>query len=167
MSRTGASTPEVMKTAAAASSRACSFRRASARFPRVRAAGPLLSGTVPLPLVDALQNGALLRIVNGAMFRFLWCHNGRTRRSHVTHDRSPVRDRATAPQQVTYQDVLRVWREADSIPQIEHAWVFDHLLPIAGDLDGPIFEGWTLLSALAAQTDRLRLGTIGFEFRVM
>ena len=67
---------------------------------------------------------------------------------------------ATAPQQVTYHDVLRVWREADSIPQIEHAWVFDHLLPIAGDLDGPIFEGWTLLSALAAQTGRLRLGVL-------
>lgn len=31
-------------------------------------------------------------------------------------------------------------------------------MPIAGDPDGPIFEGWTLLSALAAQTDRLRVG---------
>lgn len=65
---------------------------------------------------------------------------------------------ATAPQQVSYDDVLRVWREADAIPQIEHAWLFDHLLPIAGDPNGPIFEGWTLLSALAAQTGRLRLG---------
>jgi alkanesulfonate monooxygenase SsuD/methylene tetrahydromethanopterin reductase-like flavin-dependent oxidoreductase (luciferase family) len=77
--------------------------------------------------------------------------------SHTTAPRFGI---ATAPQQVTYRDVLRVWREADSIPQIEHAWVFDHLLPIAGDLDGPIFEGWTLLSALAAQTERLRLGVL-------
>jgi len=67
---------------------------------------------------------------------------------------------ATAPQQVSYHDVLRVWKEADAIPQIEHAWLFDHLLPIAGDLSGPIFEGWTLLSALAAQTERLRLGLL-------
>ena len=67
---------------------------------------------------------------------------------------------ATAPQQVTYGDVLRVWREADRIPQIEHAWLFDHLMPIAGDPNGPIFEGWTLLSALAAQTERLRLGLL-------
>jgi alkanesulfonate monooxygenase SsuD/methylene tetrahydromethanopterin reductase-like flavin-dependent oxidoreductase (luciferase family) len=65
---------------------------------------------------------------------------------------------STAPQQVSYDDILRVWREADTIPQIEHAWVFDHLLPIGGEKDGPIFEGWTLLAALAAQTTRLRLG---------
>ena len=67
---------------------------------------------------------------------------------------------ATAPQQVSYHDILRVWREADTIPEIEHAWLFDHLMPIAGDPSGPIFEGWTLLSALAGQTERLRLGLL-------
>ena len=67
---------------------------------------------------------------------------------------------ATAPSQVTYHDVLRVWREADTIPQIEHAWLFDHLMPIFGEPDGPTFEGWTLLSALAAQTQRLRVGLL-------
>ncbi len=67
---------------------------------------------------------------------------------------------ATAPSQVSYRDVLRVWREADTIPEIEHAWLFDHLMPIFGDPNGPTFEGWTLLSALAAQTERLRLGLL-------
>ncbi len=67
---------------------------------------------------------------------------------------------ATAPQQVNYTDILGVWREADTIPEIEHAWLFDHLMPIASDRLGPIFEGWTLLSALAAQTSRLRLGLL-------
>jgi alkanesulfonate monooxygenase SsuD/methylene tetrahydromethanopterin reductase-like flavin-dependent oxidoreductase (luciferase family) len=66
----------------------------------------------------------------------------------------------TAPMHVDYQDILRVWREADSIPAIEHAWLFDHLMPIGGDVSGPIYEGWTLLSALAGQTERLRLGLL-------
>jgi alkanesulfonate monooxygenase SsuD/methylene tetrahydromethanopterin reductase-like flavin-dependent oxidoreductase (luciferase family) len=77
----------------------------------------------------------------------------------MTHTTRPSFGLATAPQQVSYHDVLRVWREADAIGQLEHAWLFDHLLPI-GDPDGPIFEGWTLLSALAAQTARLRLGLL-------
>jgi alkanesulfonate monooxygenase SsuD/methylene tetrahydromethanopterin reductase-like flavin-dependent oxidoreductase (luciferase family) len=62
--------------------------------------------------------------------------------------------------QVDYHDVLRVWREADTIPEIEHAWLFDHLMPIGGDPSGPTHEGWTLLSALAAHTRRLRLGVM-------
>ncbi|MFF0302691.1 hypothetical protein ACFYTV_18535 [Streptomyces sp. NPDC004562] len=49
----------------------------------------------------------------------------------------------TAPSQVGYDDVVRVWREADALPEIEHAWLFDHLMPIFGDPEGPVFEGWT------------------------
>jgi alkanesulfonate monooxygenase SsuD/methylene tetrahydromethanopterin reductase-like flavin-dependent oxidoreductase (luciferase family) len=66
----------------------------------------------------------------------------------------------TAPQQVDYRDLVRVWREADLLPQIEHAWVFDHLMPITGDPLGSAHEAWTLLSALAAQTQRLRVGVL-------
>jgi alkanesulfonate monooxygenase SsuD/methylene tetrahydromethanopterin reductase-like flavin-dependent oxidoreductase (luciferase family) len=66
----------------------------------------------------------------------------------------------TAPSQVDYHDLLRVWSEADAIPAIEHAWLYDHLMPLGGDPLGPAYEGWTLLSALAAQTQRLRLGLL-------
>jgi hypothetical protein len=61
---------------------------------------------------------------------------------HTTGPRFGI---ATSPQQVSYHDVLRVWREADTIPEIEHAWLSDHLMPTRGDLNGPIFEGWKLL----------------------
>ncbi len=64
----------------------------------------------------------------------------------------------TAPQHTTYEAMRTVWQEADQTPVFEHAWLFDHFAPIQGDLDGPCFEGWTLLSALAAQTSRLRIG---------
>ncbi|MBO3753174.1 LLM class flavin-dependent oxidoreductase [Streptosporangiaceae bacterium NEAU-GS5] len=66
----------------------------------------------------------------------------------------------TSPMHVGYDDIVRVWREADAVPEIEDAWLWDHMLPLAGPKDGPIYEGWTLLSALAAQTERLRLGLL-------
>ena len=64
----------------------------------------------------------------------------------------------TAPQHTTYEAMLAVWQEADSLPVFEHAWLFDHFAPIHSDLDGPCLEGWTTLAAFAARTTRLRLG---------
>lgn len=60
----------------------------------------------------------------------------------------------------TYDVILRAWREADAIEVIEHAWLWDHLVPLRGPVTGPALEAWTLLAALAAQTSRLRLGVI-------
>ena len=51
----------------------------------------------------------------------------------------------TAPQHTTYDAMLSVWREAGATSVFEHAWLFDHFAPIFSDLDGPCFEGWTLL----------------------
>jgi len=64
----------------------------------------------------------------------------------------------TTPWNATYDEILEAWRDADAVPAIEHAWLWDHMVPLRGDTAAPLHEGWTLLAALAAQTQRLRLG---------
>jgi alkanesulfonate monooxygenase SsuD/methylene tetrahydromethanopterin reductase-like flavin-dependent oxidoreductase (luciferase family) len=44
--------------------------------------------------------------------------------------------------------------------EITDAWLWDHMLPLAGDRGGDVLEAWTTLSALAARTSRLRLGVL-------
>jgi alkanesulfonate monooxygenase SsuD/methylene tetrahydromethanopterin reductase-like flavin-dependent oxidoreductase (luciferase family) len=66
----------------------------------------------------------------------------------------------TSQMGLSYEQILTVWREADQIPVFEHAWLWDHMVPLRGDVTGAALEAWTLLPALAAQTSRLRLGVI-------
>jgi alkanesulfonate monooxygenase SsuD/methylene tetrahydromethanopterin reductase-like flavin-dependent oxidoreductase (luciferase family) len=66
----------------------------------------------------------------------------------------------------SYGDVLRVWQEADELDAFDSAWLWDHLVPMRGDVTAPALEAWTLLSALAAVTTRLRLGVIVTSNRI-
>ena len=56
--------------------------------------------------------------------------------------------------------LLEVWREADTIPIFEHAWVSDHFISLQDSQVQPCLESWTLLAVLAAQTQRLRVGVM-------
>jgi F420-dependent oxidoreductase-like protein len=64
----------------------------------------------------------------------------------------------TAPQHTTWSDMLDVWRAADDIDVFESAWNFDHFYPIFSDSDGPCYEAWTMLAAMAQATTRIRIG---------
>lgn len=63
------------------------------------------------------------------------------------------------PQHATYSDILQTWHEADDLG-FDTAFLFDHFIPILSDPNGPCFEGWTLLAALAAQSKRIKLGLL-------
>ena len=58
----------------------------------------------------------------------------------------------------------RAWERAVAMGQeaerlgFSYAWVPDHLRVVRGPEDGPTFEAFTLLSALASATKRIRLG---------
>jgi len=65
----------------------------------------------------------------------------------------------TPPQHVTYQEIEDMWLEADGLG-FDSAFVFDHFIPIFSNPDGPCFEGWTLLAALAARARTMRVGLL-------
>jgi F420-dependent oxidoreductase-like protein len=68
-------------------------------------------------------------------------------------------DLDVAQHQVEWPDLLSRARYAEEAG-FTAAWVFDHFKPLYGDPNGPCLEAWTLLSALAASTDRIRLGAM-------
>ena len=73
----------------------------------------------------------------------------------------------TPNHQTTWQNMLEIWREADSIEIFESMWNWDHLYPLRSDPHGTSLDGWVTLSALARETSRVRIGSMvnGMHFR--
>jgi alkanesulfonate monooxygenase SsuD/methylene tetrahydromethanopterin reductase-like flavin-dependent oxidoreductase (luciferase family) len=64
----------------------------------------------------------------------------------------------TAQPGATFEELLAFWTAAEEIG-FHAAWLHDHLTPLP-DHSLPSLEAWTLLSALAARTTRIRLGVL-------
>ena len=60
-------------------------------------------------------------------------------------------------QYTTWPAMLEAGRRADRLGY-DTLWTWDHLYPIVGDHEGPIFEAWLTLAAWAQATERIRLG---------
>ena len=60
-------------------------------------------------------------------------------------------------QYTTWPMLLEAGRRADRLGY-DTLWTWDHLYPIVGSSDGPIFEGWLTLAAWAQATERVRIG---------
>jgi alkanesulfonate monooxygenase SsuD/methylene tetrahydromethanopterin reductase-like flavin-dependent oxidoreductase (luciferase family) len=60
-------------------------------------------------------------------------------------------------QYTTWPELLDAGVRADRLGY-DTLWTWDHLYPIVGSPDGPIFEGWLTLAAWAQATERIRIG---------
>ena len=60
-------------------------------------------------------------------------------------------------QNATIEQYRAVWRIADEAG-FDHCWCMDHFATPGSRDDGPIFEAWALLAAMAAATSRTRVG---------
>ena len=65
------------------------------------------------------------------------------------------------PQQADFAAMRRAWRDAEELG-VDTIYTWDHFYPLYGEPDGKHFEGVVSLAALAASTERARIGALVF-----
>jgi probable F420-dependent oxidoreductase len=63
------------------------------------------------------------------------------------------------PQHTTAKALRQAWRTADQMG-VDSIWLWDHFFPLYGDPSGPHFESWTLMAAMAVETDHAQFGAM-------
>jgi alkanesulfonate monooxygenase SsuD/methylene tetrahydromethanopterin reductase-like flavin-dependent oxidoreductase (luciferase family) len=71
-----------------------------------------------------------------------------------------VRLGVTLPQFISDEGVLTEAAQRAEGVGLDSIWVFDHLWPLSGGKERPVFEAWTTLAYLAARTERIAIGTL-------
>jgi len=68
------------------------------------------------------------------------------------------------PQHTTMAAFREAWQQLDALEvdgaRVASLWTWDHFFPLFGDPDGPHFEGWTTLAAMAATTQSASVGLL-------
>jgi probable F420-dependent oxidoreductase len=63
------------------------------------------------------------------------------------------------PQDTTVDALRNAWRAADGLG-VDSIWIWDHFYPLYGDPNAAHFEAYTLLAAMAAETERADIGAL-------